>query len=110
MHITISEVDGVHFAAVDGRFTVGNEGTFKSEMACVSGKASKIVLDCSKMEYIDSTGLGAVVRFFKEFTEKGGKFALAALQSKPRLVFEITRAYKIFDIFDTPELAAKSFK
>lgn len=62
------------------------------------------------MDYIDSTGLGVVVRFFKEFTAQGGKFALASLQPKPKLVFEITRAYKIFDIFDSADLAAESFK
>lgn len=110
MQIKLSERDDVFFVEIEGRFTVGSEGIFKTEMASLGGKASKIVFDCSKMEYIDSTGLGAVVRFFKEFTAKGGKFALAALQPKPKMVFEITRAYKIFDIFDNAGQAAESFK
>ena len=110
MQITVKEQDGVFFIGIEGRFTVGEEGVFKTAVAPVGEKATKIVFDCSKMEYIDSTGLGLVVRFFKEFTAKGGKFALAALQSKPKMVFEITRAYKIFDIFDNAQLAAQSFK
>lgn len=109
MQISYKESDGVLFVAIEGRLTVGSEGLFKTELAAHADKANKIVLDCSKMEYIDSTGLGVVVRFFKEFTAKGGKFALASLQPKPKLVFEITRAYKIFDIYDNAQLAAESF-
>ncbi len=33
---------------------------------------------------------------------------LASLQKKPRMVFEITRAYKVFEIFDTVEEAVKA--
>jgi len=110
MQISVKEQDGVMIVSIEGRLTVGNEGVFKTEMAAISKKAVKIVLDCTKMEYIDSTGLGVVVRFFKEFTSNGGKFVIAALQAKPKIVFEITRAYKIFDIFDSVELAAESFK
>jgi len=110
MQITSEEKEGVFIVSIEGRLTVGNESVFKTEMAGFSERASKIVLDCSKMEYIDSTGLGLVVRFYKDFTSRGGKFALAGLLPKPKLVFEITRAYKIFDIFDTAQLAAESFK
>jgi anti-sigma B factor antagonist len=35
---------------------------------------------------------------------------LACLQKKPRMVFEITRAYKVFEIFDTVEEAIKAAK
>lgn len=109
MQITITEKNGVLIASIEGRLIVGSEESFKKEMESYLARP-KIVLDCSKMDYIDSTGLGVVVRFFKEFTAQGGKFALASLQPKPKLVFEITRAYKIFDIFDSVDLAAESFK
>jgi len=107
MQIIISETNGILIASVDGRLTVGSEDLFKTEMEKYMERP-KIILDCAKMEYIDSTGLGVVVRFFKEFSSRGGKFALVALQPKPKLVFEITRAYKIFEIFDSVESALKS--
>lgn len=110
MQIILSENSGVTVVSIEGRLTVGSESSFKSEVATLPKGVSKIVLDCSKMEYIDSTGLGVVVRFFKEFSANGGKLVIAALQPKPRIVFEITRAYKIFDIFDSVDLAAQSFK
>lgn len=109
MQITISQEDDVLVVSIAGRFTAGNESLFISEIKKNAGDVFKIVLDCSQMEYIDSTGLGVIVRFLKDFTAKGGRLALADLQATPKLVFEITRAYKIFDIYDTKDLAIKSF-
>jgi len=110
MQILSQETEGVLLVCPEGRLTVGTSDAFKKELDGFSTKAVKIVLDCSKMEYIDSTGLGIVVRFFKDFTGRGGKFAICGLLPKPKLVFEITRAYKIFDIFDTTHAAIASLK
>ncbi len=108
MQILSSEKNGVLIIAIDGRLTLASDAEFKAQTAKYFEGYSKVVFDCSKMEYLDSTGLGLIVRFYKDFTAKGGKFALAALQSKPKLVFEITRAYKIFNIFDSVDAAIAS--
>ena len=57
---------------------------------------------------MDSAGLGSLIAALKRITERGGDMKLACLQKKPRMVFEITRAYKVFEIFDTIEEALKS--
>jgi len=110
MQITSKEVDGILVVSIKGRLTVGSDGFFRSETAGFSEKFQKIVMDCSEMEYIDSTGLGLIVRFFKEFTDAGGKFVLAALQPKPKLVFEITSASKIFEIYENVEKALEALR
>lgn len=65
----------------------------------------RVVLDLAAMEALDSTGLGALVGALKLVAEKAGDICVAALQKRPRLVFEITRSYKVFEIFDTVEEA-----
>ena len=67
-----------------------------------------MILDCSELDYIDSTGLGVMVKFYKNVTANGGNYVLAALQDKPRLVFEITRANRVFNIFKTVDEALKA--
>jgi len=57
------------------------------------------------MEYVDSTGLGAMVFILQKLSDEGGRLALACLQPKPRIVFNITKAYKIFEIFDSVDAA-----
>lgn len=60
-----------------------------------------VVLDLAAMDLLDSTGLGALVGALKLVAEKGGDIRVAALQKRPRLVFEITRSHRVFEIYDT---------
>lgn len=110
MQITDKEMDGILVISIEGRLTVGTDGLFKSEMASRLSRADKIIFDCTGLEYLDSTGLGLIVHFYKDFSANGGKFALANLQTKPKLVFEITRASKIFNIYNTVDEAIAALK
>jgi anti-sigma B factor antagonist len=65
----------------------------------------QIVLDAGDMDYIDSAGLGVLIALLKRATERGGDIRIARLCKKARMVFEITRAFKIFEIFDTVDEA-----
>jgi anti-sigma B factor antagonist len=58
---------------------------------------------------MDSAGLGTLIAVLKRITERGGDMKIACLQKKPRMVFEITRAYKVFEIYDTVDEALKNF-
>ena len=68
----------------------------------------QIVLDAGDMDYVDSAGLGVLIALLKRATERGGDIRIARLQNKARIVFEITRAFKIFEIFDTVEEALRA--
>jgi len=69
---------------------------------------SNLIVDMAGVESMDSSGLGALIGIMKKVAEKDVEMKIAALQDKTRLVFEITRAYKIFDIFDTVDEAARA--
>ncbi|NCD34963.1 MAG: anti-sigma factor antagonist [Spartobacteria bacterium] len=66
------------------------------------------VIDLEGVGVMDSAGLGALMVALKRVTEHGGDLRVACLQKKPRMVFEITRAYKVFEIFDTLEDAVEA--
>ncbi len=65
----------------------------------------QIVRDAGEMDYIDSAGLGVLIALLKRATEHGGDIRIARLGNKARMVFEITRAFKIFEIFDSVDEA-----
>jgi anti-sigma B factor antagonist len=67
-----------------------------------------VVVDMGGADFLDSAGLGALIALLKRVSERGGDMKLARMQKKVRMVFEITRAYKVFDIFDTAEEALKA--
>ena len=75
----------------------------------VSDGITQLAIDLKQVDYMDSAGLGTLIAVLKRVTEKGGDMKIACLQKKPRMVFEITRAYKVFEIYDTVEEALKAF-
>jgi anti-sigma B factor antagonist len=68
-----------------------------------------VVIDLAEAEFLDSAGLGALVALLKRVTERGGDLKLARMPRKVRMIFEITRAHRIFEIFETVEEALESF-
>lgn len=68
-----------------------------------------IVLDLSRVEFIDSSGLGAIVASMKHL---GGrrKLALAGLTPTVARVFELTRMDTVFKIFPTLDGALTELK
>jgi len=63
------------------------------------------VFDMSNVEIMDSAGLGSLMGALRRVSQRGGDVKIACLQENPKLVFDITRACKIFEIFDTVEEA-----
>ncbi|WP_227269948.1 STAS domain-containing protein [Roseobacter weihaiensis] len=73
------------------------------------GGPDVVVLDLSRVEFIDSSGLGAIVAAVKHMG-KGRKLALAGLTPTVARVFELTRMDAVFSVFPTLEGALAELK
>ncbi len=109
MQLNFTQQDQVGIIEVSGRLDAYNAPELRAKYDQVAEKAVNFVFDMSKCEFIDSTGLGTIVACLKSASQGGGDIHIANLQSKPRMVFDITRAHKIFHIFDDLEAAVSSF-
>lgn len=69
----------------------------------------KILIDCSKMDYVSSSGLRIFLMALKKISSLDGKFFLCSLQENIREIFEISGFTSIFKIFDTQEKAIEAF-
>jgi anti-sigma B factor antagonist len=69
----------------------------------------KIIVNLEGVNFIDSTALSSLVRGLKICREKNGDLHVCTLQQPVRVIFELTRLDKAFDIFATEEDAAKGF-
>jgi len=101
--------NGIGIIKLEERFDISSTTNFKEKFTSWTENCKKMVTDMSNTEYIDSTGLGTLVWALKTLTEKDGDLKIAVLNQKPRIVFEITRAHKIFEIYDSVEAAIKSY-
>jgi anti-sigma B factor antagonist len=111
VEVTIQEVDGVSVAGLNGRIVLGEESWALREAVkglLAEGK-KKVVLDMSKVTYIDSAGLGILVAAYVSAKTQGASIRLCALGHKFREVLQITRLVTIFEVYDTPAAAIASF-
>lgn len=111
MTITTREVSQVTIVDLDGRITLGDEteklrDTIRQLIA--SGK-KKIVLNLTRVEYIDSSGVGELVSSFTAVRNAGGDLKLFGLTKKVHDLLYITKLYTVFDIKEDEFTAVKSF-
>lgn len=107
MVITTEKNGKVMILHYSGRLDASNAQEMKEKFRSYLTDAHFFVFDLTELDFIDSTGLGAIISCMKAVNELSGEIYLANLQAKPRLLFEITRAYKIFDVFDDVDTAVQ---
>lgn len=73
--------------------------------------AIKIVLDLSKVNWIDSTGLGELIASLSSVKKKdGGNMVLSNLQTPVQSLLKMTNLTEIFDVYETYDDAVKAFE
>ena len=75
----------------------------------VAKKPGVLVVDLTKVTYLDSSGLAVLIEAMQKVQEYDGKFALANVQESVKHIFEIARLDQVFQIFPDVDsaLAAK---
>ena len=63
----------------------------------------KLIVNLSEVNFIDSSALSTLVQGLKHCREKGGELALCSLQQPVRVIFELTRLDKAFNIHITEQ-------
>ncbi|NLN77067.1 MAG: STAS domain-containing protein [Armatimonadetes bacterium] len=66
----------------------------------IEGGSASLIISLLKVDYIDSSGLGALVGGLKRSTENGGRIVLLCNNPQIRKVFEITGLEKVFPIYE----------
>jgi anti-sigma B factor antagonist len=61
---------------------------------------SRVVLNLSAVDYIDSSGVASLVEGLKASRESGSRFLLFGLSDSAREVLKISRLLKLFEVFD----------
>ena len=71
----------------------------------VTNKESKLIVDCSQLEYISSAGLGVFMSYIQDFQENSISLVLCHLSEKVRNVFQILGLDELIKIVETKEEA-----
>ena len=97
--IKINEENEGLRAIFEGRLDTPAAVKAQQEIAPLLEKADKtIIIDCTQLEYISSSGLRLFLTIRKEAGAKGGKVIIENINEEIRKVFMMTGFYNLFDI------------
>ncbi len=111
MQIEERIVDDVTILDLKGKMTLGEgDELLKDKVnSLVSQGHKKIVLNLSDVPYIDSAGLGEIVRTYTTVSRQNGKLKLLQVSKRVYDLLVITKLLTIFDSYETEEDAVRSF-
>ena len=111
MQIDERMVGDVVVLDVKGRVTLGEgDEILKDKVNSLLNQGRrKIVLNLAGVPYIDSAGLGEIVRTFTTVSRQGGSLKLLNLTKRITDLLAITKLLTVFETHDTEDEAVQSF-
>jgi anti-anti-sigma factor len=111
LQISRREREGIAIFDLSGRLVVGpstNQFRETLQKAIADGQ-HRIILNLEGVEYIDSTGLGALVICFTLCQKSGGALKLLSLNRRELELLVLTKLTTVFDVFNEEQDSINSF-
>src|SRR5258708_8209853 len=101
LQITAREFDRVIVADVDGKLTIGESRTqLRDLIHMLSGTGhKKFLLNLAGVDYVDSDGMGELVRCFTTVRQRGGEMKLVKVNKRVADLLQMTRLNTLFGIY-----------
>jgi anti-sigma B factor antagonist len=111
MQIDERKVGDVTILDLKGKMTLGDgDEVLRTKInGLIQAGAKKMVLNLGDVPYIDSAGLGEVVRTYTTVSRQGGALKLLNLTKRIQDLLAITKLLTVFETFDSEAEAVKSF-
>jgi anti-sigma B factor antagonist len=99
MNLNSQELDKLTIIQIEGEFHIGNVVKFEELWhTLIEKKPSVIALDCSKLDYIDSSAIGTLVKFLNNAMSKKIKLVFFDLNKPIQNIFKTARLDNFFTI------------
>ena len=111
MKIEERAVDGVTILDLHGKMLIGEGDELLREKinSLVENGTEKIVLNLAEVPYVDSAGLGEIVRCYTTVSRKNGELKLLNLTKRIHDLLSITKLLTVFDTYEDEASVVKSF-
>ncbi len=99
LQVEVSKENLVHYFKVVGEVDSFTAPVLKERLVSVQDTPGvQAVIDLSEVDYIDSTGLGILIGFYKALQKQEGYVKITGVNARLKRLFEITGIEKIIDI------------
>ena len=111
MQIEERSVGDVKVLDLKGKITLGEgDELLKDKVnSLVNQGGKKIILNLAEVPYIDSAGLGEIVRTYTTVSRQGGSLKLLHLTKRITDLLSITKLLTVFETFESENDAVRSF-
>jgi anti-sigma B factor antagonist len=111
MKVNVRTEGAVTLIDLNGKITIGEGDVILRDSIekALKGGATKILLNLSKISYMDSAGIGELVACYKRAREKGGELKLLNPSGKVEDLLQLTKLEEIFETYRDEATALKSF-
>ena len=100
----------INILELSGRFDAYEVPPVKEMLQeMVQKSPAQVVINLGQVNFVDSSALAAMVQGMKHCRENSGDLHLCQLQQPVRIIFELTRLDKAFEIYATEEEAVAAF-
>jgi anti-sigma B factor antagonist len=108
---SMRQVEGVTIVDLRGRIDFGDGSTRLREILgdLVKRGKTKVLLNMKDVDFVDSSGIGEMVRGHVQLAKIGGQLKLVNLSKHVTMLLQVTRLNKVFEIFDNELEGIKSF-
>ena len=110
MEMRFEYIDNVLVAHLQMFLDRNGAENFKYALSERMKNGEKVVLDLEKLVNIDNYGLDALLAMAQKAIENNALIKLARVSADMQVVLDITKVYRVFDIFPTVEDAVESFQ
>jgi len=104
------DVGPVTIVRCNGRIVTGDESeSLRAHVAWLLHDRKAIVLHLGDVVFVDSSGLGSMVRSLTSVRQKGGELKLCNVPEHTRKILNLTNLTRLFDVHDSEESAIAAF-
>ena len=101
--------DGVVLVSVTGDVDLYSSPELRKHiLSQTKSKTPVIIVDLQNVDYMDSSGVATLVEGLQQVNKYKGKLLISNLCPGVKEVFELSRLDRVFDIYDTSELAKEA--
>lgn len=97
--IEFNEKENIWIVKPDGEIDIYTSSKLKDTLIqALNDRKTDVLIDCEKVQYVDSTGLGALISILKKVRENDNNIYIENIKPNIRKLFDITELDKVFVI------------
>jgi anti-sigma B factor antagonist len=108
MDLSIRESDGQVVVALRGELDIADAASVAAALVAVAARAPEIIVDLAGLEFIDASGVAALVLARVQARRAGGDLLLAAPQDQVLRVLAVIHVAEVFSVHASVDEAAGS--